>query len=68
MDEADIANEYMERDLALRIAAARGKRQAMGPEECGQCGEPIPMARRQLGLVVCIDCARDNERGARRPA
>lgn len=65
MDEVDIANELAAQDLALRIAAARVRRVTMGPELCEACEDPIPMVRRQLGLVLCIECARARERMAR---
>lgn len=29
----------------------------LGPTECMQCLEPIPVPRRKLGYKVCISCA-----------
>lgn len=67
MDEADIANEMMEQDLQIRLAEARAKMRTDGPEFCDaeDCGEPLPPARRKLGLRFCVDCAASRERRAR---
>ena len=67
MDEVDIANDRMMADLEYRLAEARSKVRACGPEFCESedCGEPMTAARRKLGLSYCIDCAGARERRAR---
>ncbi len=64
-DEADIANAY----ITNAIEAALGHRQQntnqanfIITKECKECGEEIPMARRQLGFQFCISCAQETER------
>jgi len=62
-DEADIANAY----ITNAIEAALGSRQQKVPslvitKECKECGEEIPLARRQLGFQFCISCAEETER------
>ncbi len=63
-DEADIANAY----ITNAIEAALGSRQQKANQvsvitkECKECGEEIPLARRQLGFQFCISCAEETER------
>lgn len=63
-DEADIANAY----ITNAIEAALGQRQnkpspvSVITKECKDCGEEIPLARRQLGFQLCITCAEETER------
>lgn len=66
MDEADIANDYAQRDLDMKLAEIRSRQRSGGPEFCSRCGEPMPRLRRDLGLVLCIECAHLAERAARR--
>ena len=67
MDEVDIANELIERDMELRLAEARSKVRTEGSEVCqaDDCGEPMPMLRRKMGLQYCVDCASVRERRAK---
>ena len=51
-DEADIANDYAERELARAISAARGDIQPGVAGECEQCGEE---SKRLIG-GVCAPC------------
>lgn len=62
-DEADIAMDYIDRAIALEL----NKRQQnsvvkIGAKLCKDCGEDIPLARRQLGFQLCIECAEETER------
>lgn len=62
-DEADIANEC----IMNAISSALDKRPQniptkMGAKECRECGEAIPVARRQLGFQLCVECAEETER------
>lgn len=66
MDEADIANDYAQRDLDMKLAEMRARQRTGGPEFCTRCSEPMPRLRRNLGLSMCIDCAHLAERAARR--
>lgn len=66
MDEADSANDHIEREMAMRLRWL-GARQptGLGPVECVDCGDVMPEARRQLGLRLCVECATLQEKLAR---
>ncbi|HCF3035416.1 TPA: TraR/DksA family transcriptional regulator [Pseudomonas aeruginosa] len=65
MDIVDIANDYAERELADRLYS-RVKYVGESLYECEDCGEEIPVARRELVPRVrkCRDCAELAERRA----
>ncbi len=55
--------EQIEASLADELQRIRARRPApvgASPEECAECGEPIPPARRAAlpGVKLCIDCQR----------
>ncbi|HBN9790697.1 TPA: TraR/DksA family transcriptional regulator [Pseudomonas aeruginosa] len=57
MDIVDIANDYAERELAERLYS-RVKYVGESLHECEDCGEEIPVARRELvpGVRKCLSC------------
>ncbi|AEX55949.1 TPA: TraR/DksA family transcriptional regulator [Pseudomonas aeruginosa] len=57
MDIVDIANDYAERELAERLYS-RVKYVGESLSECEDCGEEIPVARRELvpGVRKCLSC------------
>lgn len=61
MDDADITQERLEKEQALK-ARYEQKPPPYGPEECAQCGEEMPDVRRQHGFRLCIECATLRER------
>ncbi len=66
-DEADIANE----DLERKLTAALAKRIQYSGESalhCEECGDKIPAGRRKIlpGVTTCADCQSVREREARR--
>lgn len=64
MDVVDLANSNTETLMSLQIRASRVAVAAVsGVLECQDCGEPIPLKRRQAcpGAVRCVDCQRDFE-------
>ncbi|WP_226819153.1 TraR/DksA C4-type zinc finger protein [Acidithiobacillus montserratensis] len=71
-DEADIASEVQEREMALRMAQ-RASLQREAPDEddagnryCLNCGEIIPPARVQaVQAVRCVYCSEKRERFSR---
>jgi RNA polymerase-binding transcription factor DksA len=68
MDEADVAYEaeVAAREAALAEARRRLAQLTGAPSEaCPECGEPVLLARRRLGLALCFDCAERSERRAR---
>ncbi len=65
MDEADVANDMIMREMNYRIAAVQAVTAKPSPENCERCDEPITPARRALNLRLCIECARLRERQAR---
>lgn len=64
MDKADIAQDYidwrMEQALAARQKAAANRKALAADEsnECEDCGEEIPAARRERlpGVRTCVPC------------
>lgn len=71
VDEIDIANERIDRDLAAAIAAqlARGQRDAVSLDgtccDCGDAIEPARLAALRGCTIRCAACARMWEDGRR---
>ena len=72
MDQADIADHYLEDYLERAISTARGISQntdRMSPPAiyCMDCDDKIPAARRDviLGCKRCVSCQTDFEQRAR---
>ena len=64
MDEKqlEVAEAHYERLRELRIEKERAKvPTGIGPEEC-DCGDLIPLKRRQMGYRKCVECATRMER------
>lgn len=57
MDEADIAQDHIEKTLALQIAQARAKSGQQPTGECLNCSEPLADGRR----FCCTECREDFE-------
>ncbi|MBG6817907.1 TraR/DksA family transcriptional regulator [Pseudomonas aeruginosa] len=59
-DCVDIANDYAERELAERLNARVQYIHYLGEglADCEDCGEEIPVARRELvpGVRKCLSC------------
>ena len=64
-------NEQIEASIADELARMRAKSLPVGEsfEDCAECGEPIPEARRKAlpGVKLCVDCqsSRDKRFAAR---
>lgn len=65
MDEADVANDMIMREMNYRIAAVQAVTANPSPADCERCDKPITPARRALNLRLCIECARLRERQAK---
>ena len=65
MDEVDVANDQILKELDLRIAEVRSASARPSPENCERCNDPISPTRRALNLRLCIDCAQLKERQQR---
>jgi len=62
-DEADIANDLIASEVLSALSKMRQDTAVkMGPKECVECEEEIPLARRQLGFKLCVECAEEAER------
>ena len=59
MDEADRAQERIERELAANLAAAL-EQSSKASDQCGDCGVLLPIVRRPYGR--CIHCAAAREK------
>jgi phage/conjugal plasmid C-4 type zinc finger TraR family protein len=68
-DVIDAANERVELDLRLALAAHHSRQPPPGPPctECQDCEAPIEPARLKVLPYAsrCASCARDYERGLR---
>ena len=65
MDDLDRVQEHNERELAAVLAAhSNRQRPANSTIYCLECGEEIPLARREAcpGCEYCIECQRDMEK------
>ncbi len=60
--------EQIEASIADELARMRSRRAPVGVarEDCAECGEPIPEARRAAvpGVKLCVDCASGRDRRA----
>lgn len=65
-DQSDIAHDYSEQILADRLSR-RVRYSGHAAERCADCGEPIPVARRQSvpGVETCVICQERRERSQR---
>ncbi len=62
-DEADIANDLIANEVLSVLNKMRQDGAIkLGPKDCMECGESIPMARRRLGFKLCVECAGESER------
>lgn len=65
-DKADIANDYIEwrTEQAMAARACLATQAAVGREDCIDCGEEIPAARRERlpGATTCVSCQTFRER------
>jgi RNA polymerase-binding transcription factor DksA len=62
-DEADIANDLIANEVSSALSKMRQSTEIkMGPKECVECGEKVPIERRRLGFKLCIECAAESER------
>lgn len=62
-DAADITDERISAELEERLAR-RVRYEGISAEECGECGDEIPPARRLAlpGVTRCVTCADIAER------
>ena len=69
-DIVDLGNDRADELLADALAAHRRKveeeRSSILRYECVECGEVLPVARRMMGAVRCIDCQREYEQELKR--
>jgi len=49
--------EQMKEDRINRHRSQLPEPGKIGPEECEECGNEIPMGRRQHGFDLCVGCA-----------
>lgn len=58
-DKADVAGEYIERELEMALAKHQNQPTRVGTDpDCEECGEEIPAKRREAlpGCATCVDC------------
>ncbi len=64
MNESDIERAEQHQQWLLQKAIEKRRSKVpvgIGPEEC-ECGNNIPVKRRELGYHTCIQCAQTQER------
>lgn len=62
-DEVDLANDLIANEVNSVLSRLRQDAKVkMGPKECVECAETIPVPRRKLGFKLCISCAQELER------
>ncbi len=63
-DDADMANDYIDSEVARALGKFRQQNVKNMPSSpnCKECNEPIPAPRRELGFQFCIECAAEIER------
>lgn len=62
-DEADIANDYITNAISSALdKIQQNNKVKLGAKLCKECGDAIPLARRQLGFQLCVPCAEESER------
>jgi RNA polymerase-binding transcription factor DksA len=66
-DPLDVASEQTLADTARGVEAVRSKTAPQAHpdfdgEHCLECAEPIPLARLELGRILCVDCQTLKER------
>lgn len=66
-DNADIAGELIELTLEGSLASRLQATAPVHATECDECGEPIPLARRQAApwATTCIECQGIREQQAK---
>jgi phage/conjugal plasmid C-4 type zinc finger TraR family protein len=64
VDIIDLAQDYIERDLANKLASRPRRSTTESAIVCEDCGEPIPEARRKAvpGCKRCVECQQEYER------
>ena len=62
-DEAT-ANWLRDKNVSI-IRANLPPEGTIGPEECVECTNEIPLLRRQHGFSLCVECAGRRERNVR---
>ena len=65
-DSIDLANDLIDKEVSFALKMNKVKQQAAAKladtEFCGECGDTVPAARREMGFHLCITCASDAER------
>lgn len=62
MIERDEATQNWLRDTAVNSIRSRiPPRGQLGPEDCQECGNDIPIKRREHGYDLCVECATAHE-------
>ena len=61
-DAADDADRYINDVIRFAIEKRQQNAKKAGTKKCKECGEIIPVARRELGFSLCIECAVQAER------
>jgi RNA polymerase-binding transcription factor DksA len=64
-DDADIASDLQQAEIAAALARHRAKAAPQGRRHCTNCEAAISELRRQAGARLCVPCQIDAERALR---
>lgn len=63
-DLIDLANDLIDNEVsrALNKIRENTSQNKKGSKLCIECGEKIPEVRQNLGFILCVPCAEEQER------
>jgi len=63
-DDIDRANALIENEVSLALSKIResSSNDREGAKFCVECGDAIPVGRKNLGFKLCVPCVEDRER------
>ena len=62
--DEEMANWLRDKNVSM-IRANLPPEGTVGPEDCAECANDIPLLRRQHGFSLCVECANRRERNVR---
>lgn len=62
-DDIDLANDLVDIEVSRALSRMRETTApSQGTSHCVECDDPMPVARKELGFRLCVDCAQEIER------
>ena len=57
LEREEATNEWLQETRLNSIRSQLPEPGKLGPEDCQECGNEIPMGRRKHGFDLCVGCA-----------